>query len=786
MENVDAVSTVSVNPTEPNSQYTLNDEYDDIFCSSQMNQSVQIATLIATLAERFQLTSFKPFQKEVIDFAMHQKRDTLVIYPTGSGKSLCFQFPPVYENKKAVVITPTISLMQDQVYKLNQLGIPSVFLGSAQFNRYAEMSAFDSESQAIIIFATPECVSKPSYPMKVQNAAQNNNISLIAIDKAHLCSEWRDFRSAYKDLKTLKCNFPSIPIKALTATAMPDTLEDITDILCNPKVIRCSVNRPNVYLCVEELHRASEKSLAPAMQFSQQAEGIIGSSSAIIYTDFISDVGPIVSALGELGINAVGYHGELDAPSRHESYLKLKSNEVKVIVATKAFGMGINKPDIRHIVRNGVPENILSWVQELGRAGRDGKESWATILFSKGDVSHANAWILNNLSNRTRCDQISSGFADSWRYVYAHLAGLCWRKMILELFGEDEAMPEYSSDCCDVCKNSTSAVSCNHKEELKILMNALDELGCKGEVKVAEWIRGSKVSWTNTHNKQAFSYGNHLGKDITFWRTFIKQCHVVSLIKLELKSMIKANGTYAVNGIYYPLSKGKELCESEEGFILLSQYSQQQIGSLSSHLNQHHDLVHVTPDKDTRFLKRNRDGKGSHVLTIVRKCLNESENWLRTETKKEYRFPGVYPSKCQQQLFYVSDISALEQTCEDSHFIWKDIQLSKGQLNKPRLITVCISGVDKEVYYQSAPCLGVKKCPSFACGYVVAIRDKGRCPIHKLDLEKTTGCPVEFIYIHPKDNSDGRRWFGGMVRCQKGPSENAHNHPLHSATKKSQ
>ena len=184
---------------------------------------------------------------------------------------------------------------------------------------------------------------------------------------------------------------------ALTATAMPDTLEDITDILRNPKVIRCSVNRPNVYLCVKELHRASEKSLAPAMQFSQRAKGIIGSSSAIIYTDFISDVGPIVSALGELGINAVGYHGELDAPSRHESYLKWKSNEVKVIVATKAFGMGINKPDIRHIVQNGVPENILSWVQELGRAGRDGKESWATILFRKGDVSHANEVVFKQL-----------------------------------------------------------------------------------------------------------------------------------------------------------------------------------------------------------------------------------------------------------------------------------------------------------------------------------------------------------------------------------------------------
>ena len=150
-------------------------------------------------------------------------------------------------------------------------------------------------------------MTKPDNLSKVQSLARNNNLSLIAIDEAHLCTEWAELRKAYKELGKLRYDFPDIPIMALTATAEPDIVDDMKALLRRPHVAQSSVNRPNIFLSVEEL--PSAKSEPPAMQFARRAADIIGSSSAIIYTDFISDVGPIVSALAELGVDAVGYHG---------------------------------------------------------------------------------------------------------------------------------------------------------------------------------------------------------------------------------------------------------------------------------------------------------------------------------------------------------------------------------------------------------------------------------------------------------------------------------------------
>ena len=164
-----------------------------------------------------------------------------------------------------------------------------------------------------------------------------------------------------------------------------------------------------------------------------------------MYTDFIANISPIVSCLDELGIRAVGHHGEMDPPARYESYMNWMTGRVQVIVATKAFGLGINKSDIRHVIRNGVPESMLSWAQELGRAGRDGFQATVTILFQTSDISHANAWVLNNLSRK---DEILQQFSLSWRFVCAHLSGLCQRIL---LFGEDSTKFIVNGDCCDVC-----------------------------------------------------------------------------------------------------------------------------------------------------------------------------------------------------------------------------------------------------------------------------------------------------------------------------------------------
>ena len=210
-------------------------------------------------------------------------------------------------------------------------------------------------------------------------------MTLITIDEAHLFTEWKDFRSAFGELRRLKTEFGCVPIMALTATATPSVEEDIKLLLRNPVINKSSMNRPNVTLSVEEL--LHDSSVPAALQFAKRAAEIIKSTSSIIYTDFIKDIGPIVSTLEEFGVEAVGYHGEMDAPSRYESYIRWKSGQVQTIVATKAFGMGIDKPDIRHVVRNGVPESMLSWAQELGRAGRDGSQACATILYHRSDIS---------------------------------------------------------------------------------------------------------------------------------------------------------------------------------------------------------------------------------------------------------------------------------------------------------------------------------------------------------------------------------------------------------------
>ena len=227
-------------------------EEDDTWLSPSTDKLFSDAFLIATLADQFGLTSFKPFQKEVIEATLDCS-DTLVVQPTGSGKSLCFQFPPVHQNQKSVVITPTIRLMQDQVNELERKEINSVYLGSAQLDKQAEMNAMDVNGKEKVIFVTPEWIAKVQNQAKLQVLAMADKLSLIAVDEAHLVSDWSDFRKAYSELEKLKIMFPDVPIMALTATATPDVEGDIKTLLRNPLTVKASINRPNITLNAHEV-----------------------------------------------------------------------------------------------------------------------------------------------------------------------------------------------------------------------------------------------------------------------------------------------------------------------------------------------------------------------------------------------------------------------------------------------------------------------------------------------------------------------------------------------------
>ena len=371
------------------------DEWDEISDSPDTSAVFEDAPMIMTLAERFNLTKFRHYQKEVIK-ALCSGKDCMVIQPTGSGKSMCFQFPAVYQNKIALVVTPTISLMQDHVKNCNEYGIKAAYLGSAQLDLSLEQRILSGESDINVVLVTPEWMAKPDKQQKLKSLVEKNKLCLIALDEIHLFHYWQEFREAYKHLESLKFEFPSIPLLALTATAPPPVESSIRCLLRDPIVVKGSIDRPNITLACEEIPcNMGKKNFS---HFASKVSTLLdGSETAIIYTDFIDDVGLIMSELNNIGIDSVAYYGEMDIRSRCESFDKWKSGEVKVMVATSAFGMGINKPDIRHIIRYGVPENICSWAQELGRAGRDGLPARATIFYSSSNTDHAGAWIKGHL-----------------------------------------------------------------------------------------------------------------------------------------------------------------------------------------------------------------------------------------------------------------------------------------------------------------------------------------------------------------------------------------------------
>ena len=591
---------------------------------------------------------------------------------------------------------------------------------------------------------------------------------------------WKEFRRAYVELETLKCEFITTPIMILTATAPPEVFNSISKLVRNPVVSKGSMNRPNVKLYCEELPCHSRQSFN---DFALRVSEIAGDRCTIVYTNFIENIGPIISELSDLGHTCVGYYGEMDPQARLESYTRWKSGDAQIIVATAAFGMGIDHPGIRHVIRYGVPDSLCSWVQEFGRAGRDGQAATATCLYSASDTDHAGAWIKDNLYNFSFCDRILGEYSTAWKFVWSNFAGKCRRQVLFEEFQDPARLPDVvCSECCDVCekKNENEIVN-DLKEELKILINAIDTLRQKGEKKIAEWIRGSSLAWTQPYNKQSTSYGNHRGHSQNWWRTFMKQCHVVGLVNRKLKSMVKRSGHYSVFGVYEVTQKGRDFI-STDGKEEVMLPCIDDVDSIQT----------SSPDASSESChegnKRVRHGKGTHAIITVRRMMSEKENWVKLSDASECQYPGVFSDKQKQCVYYTSNFSELSSSSEpDPHFLWTDIQLSKGKVNNYSS-TFDIDGKKEEFVYRSAPCNGVKVCSEPGCDYVASIRDQRACKKHpKMPLHKTnttaSKCPVQFAYLFPKNTDDKRRWIFGFVRQQKENTNNLHNHAIHGASR---
>jgi len=388
----------------------------------------------------FGYDSFRPGQREIVEAGL-RGRDRLAILPTGAGKSLCFQLPALLMPGLTVVVSPLIALMQDQVTALKSNGIAATFLNSS-----LGLDQVRSREQALLagrvklLYVAPERLFAESFLPLLDRVAQTVGIAAIAIDEAHCVSEWgHDFRPEYRQLGLLRDRYPQVPMAALTATATDRVRQDIVTQLRlrDPLVYVASFNRPNLYY---EVRPRTASTYGELLRLLRTTDG-----SAIVYCTSRKKVDELAAKLRADDINALPYHAGLGNEERTDHQDRFIRDDVKVIVATVAFGMGINKPDVRAVVHYNLPRNLESYYQEAGRAGRDGDPAQCILYFNPGDIPSLEYLIAQKPSETEQriAQQQLRQVVD-----YAESA-LCRRTIQLGYFGES-----FPGNCenCDNCR----------------------------------------------------------------------------------------------------------------------------------------------------------------------------------------------------------------------------------------------------------------------------------------------------------------------------------------------
>jgi ATP-dependent DNA helicase RecQ len=407
-----------------------------------------------TLQKYFGYTDFHPLQEEIISNVL-KHQDVLVLMPTGGGKSLCYQLPAVMGDGMTVVISPLISLMKDQVDSLRSIGIPAASINSTlDYDRVAEIKSQLTKKHIKLLYVAPERIMIPGF----LDFLHRLNTNFIAIDEAHCISEWgHDFRPEYRKLNLLKTHFPTIPLIALTSTATPQVQNDIVNQLnmVSPKIYRASLNRKNLFYQI----RPKKETYQHLLRYVKNHPN----DSGIIYCQSRKSVDNLSRKLQKEGIRVLPYHAGLSSDVRTDNQGKFIEDDVEIIVATIAFGMGIDKPDVRYVIHCDMPKNIEGYYQETGRAGRDGLKSDCILFFSYGDkIKHE--YFIKQIENE-QYRQIAH--KKMWDMLNFCTSKKCRRKYLLNYFGEKYDI--HNCNMCDVCVplEKVEAVS-YQKGEVKI------------------------------------------------------------------------------------------------------------------------------------------------------------------------------------------------------------------------------------------------------------------------------------------------------------------------------
>ncbi|XP_018008560.1 Werner syndrome ATP-dependent helicase homolog isoform X2 [Hyalella azteca] len=487
---------------------------------------------LRVLNEVFGHTSFRPMQWRIISTVL-KGMDNNVVMATGYGKSLCYQFPAVFRKGVCVVVSPLISLMQDQVLGLQAANIPACFLGSGQLDRtvYSQLRC----NSFRVVYVTPEFVGGGGLGALQDLHAGGNGITLFAVDEAHCVSQWgHDFRTAYRKLGVLRDQFPSVPIISLTATATAPVIQDIARSLKlskNAVVTVTSFNRPNLYLEVKPKGSGAAEDITLVLRDL----GIEGPT--IVYCPTKKSSEDTAAALRSAGVECSVYHAGLGPKQRKKAHEDFVKDKVGVIAATVAFGMGIDKPDVRRVVHYGAPRDLESYYQEIGRAGRDGMPSVCTVFYSSKDFL-LNKYFLGQLREGPHRDHR----AEMQRKLEQLLSAgsECRRALLLRHF-DANCVVEQQARCCDNCtrreqkklkgafvsrvESSMDESGCyDFTNDALLFMKALQGIGDASAVgNVVLVLRGSNSQKVKAYWRKlsVFAQGKH--RNESFWKALGKQ-----------------------------------------------------------------------------------------------------------------------------------------------------------------------------------------------------------------------------------------------------------------------
>jgi len=578
--------------------------------------------MIEALRTVFGFEAFRPNQEDIVRSIL-AGRDVFAVMPTGGGKSLCYQLPAWLLEGTAVVISPLIALMKDQVDAARENGISAAFINSSMTQKEISDACVSlRQFKTKLLYIAPERFAMPDFLQFLKDLP----ISLFAIDEAHCISEWgHDFRPDYLGLSIIPKEFPNVPIAAFTATATAKVQENIISRLGlrSPFIVRASFNRPNLFYEVRPKTRANMQIL----KFLQKRKG----ESGIIYRTTRDSVMEMAEFLSSHGIRALPYHAGLSSAERNSNQNAFSRDEIQVIVATIAFGMGIDKSNVRFVIHADLPKNIENYYQETGRAGRDSEPAHCLLFFSRGDIPKIRYFIdmvPNDMERLISIEKLNKVVE------YAEHA-VCRRRRLLGFFGED-----YPIDNCRTCDICTGAVEkTDITRDAQIIMSAISRTGQRfGAGHISDVVSGAdtkKVRGLKHNEIKTFGAGKDRNKQ--HWRFLINE--------------LLAQGMLIQEGHPYPVlkltQKGEDVLYGKKEATAISRQTKAKPGYGSDTLSSDHNEALF--DK-FRFLRKeiaSTHGVPPYII-FSDKTLREICRHLPETVQEMRQISGVGDQKLEQ------------------------------------------------------------------------------------------------------------------------------------------